>query len=146
MIMSLNSEGRELRVFAKRKTWEAPKLLGIVPVGQGLALGEVKMKFERVIPITGLQYKCDPGLPVTYFAFAVIMIGVLLASIPHRHVWASIDNNSQEAEGGKKLLFGGTSRKAKVGFELSMDKLYVKLGEQFSDKEKEKEIAESNHV
>lgn len=142
MIMSLQSEGRELRVFAKRKNWEAPKLLGVVPVGQGLALGEVMMKFERVIPITGLQYKCDPGLPVTYFAFAVIMIGVLLASIPHRHVWASVDSTAGDS--GEKLLFGGTSRKAKVGFELSMDKLYAKLEEEFSDKEKQE--TESKHA
>jgi len=124
LIMSLSSEGKELRVFAKRKEWEAPKLLGVVPLGRTLKLGGVDMVFEKVLPVTGLQYKCDPGLPVTYGAFLIIMVGVLLASIPHRHLWCAI-----ESEGESQALFiGGTSRKAKVGFERSLDKLIEDLG------------------
>lgn len=126
MILSLSSEGKELRVFAKRKEWEAPKMLGLVPLGQALHLGGVDLKFEKVLPVTGLQYKCDPGLPLTYVAFIIIMTGVLLASIPHRHFWCSIEKGSDEDD-QPRLYMGGSSRKAKVGFERSLDKLSADL-------------------
>jgi cytochrome c biogenesis protein len=123
LILSLTSEANKLRVFAKRPEWQAPKLISELPLGQSTDLGGVRMTFERVIPITGLQYKCDPGLPVTYIAFGIIMLGVSLAAIPHRHVWAAFKENAGEST----LIFGGTSRKAKVGFERSMEKLRDKL-------------------
>ncbi|MBS1992264.1 MAG: cytochrome c biogenesis protein ResB [Cyanobacteria bacterium SZAS LIN-3] len=124
MILSLTSEANKLRVFAKRPEWQAPKLISELPLGQSLNMDGVRMTFDKVIPITGLQYKCDPGLPVTYFAFAVIMLGVSLAAIPHRHVWAAFDDSGADSA----LLFGGTSRKARVGFERSMDKVAARLG------------------
>jgi len=124
MILSLTAEADKLRVFAKRPEWQAPKLISELPLGKSLNMDGVHMTFEKVIPITGLQYKCDPGLPVTYFAFAVIMLGVSLAAVPHRHVWAAFDS-TKEGEG--TMLFGGTSRKAKVGFERSLDKVSSKL-------------------
>ncbi len=123
LILSLTSEGNQLRVFAKRPEWQAPKLISELPLGHSIDLGGVRMAFNKVIPITGLQYKCDPGLPITYIAFGIIMLGVSLAAIPHRHVWAAFE----EREGESALLFGGTSRKARVGFERSMEKLADKL-------------------
>ncbi len=119
LIMSTGSEGNELRVFAKRKEWEAPKMLGTVDLGKALKLGGVDMVFEKALAVTGLQYKCDPGLPITYVAFMIIMVGVFLAAVPHRHLWCIIKNE----EGKNNLYIGGTSRKAKVGFERSLDKI-----------------------
>lgn len=121
LIMSLPTDGSEMRLFAKIPQVEQPRLLTTVAKGQTVDLGDVKFTFKEAIPITGLQYKCDPGLPVTYAAFFIIMAGVMLAAVPHRHVWASIEN------GG--LYFGGASRKAKVGFEIALKDLAAKLGE-----------------
>jgi cytochrome c biogenesis protein ResB len=122
-ILSLTSEANKLRVFAKRPEWEAPKLISELPLGHSINMDGVAMTFNKVIPITGLQYKSDPGLPLTYVAFGIIMLGVSLAAIPHRHVWAAFEN----VEGESVLLFGGTSRKAKVGFERSLEKIEGKL-------------------
>lgn len=119
LIMSLTSEGNSLRVFAKRKEWEAPKLISEIALGKSVKLGDVNLVFEKVVAVTGLQYKRDPGLPVTYVAFAIIMLGVMLAAVPHRHVWVAIE--------GGKLFIGGNSRKAKVGFERSIDNLLEKI-------------------
>ena len=69
--------------------------------------------------------RVHPGLPVTYVAFFIIMLGVSLAAVPHRHVWAAFESDT---ENGNTMLFGGTSRKAKVGFERSIDKIAAKLG------------------
>jgi len=124
LIMSLTSEGQKLRLFAKRREWQAPKMISEIAVGKSIKLGDVNLTFEKVIPITGLQYKCDPGLPVTYVAFAIVMLGVLLAAVPHRHVWVAIEQNM--------FYIGGNSRKAKVGFERSMENLVEKLGADFT--------------
>lgn len=133
LILSLLSDGKELKVFAKRKDWQAPRLISQIPAGQSIDMGGVKMAFERVIPVTGLQYKCDPGLPITYLAFAIIMVGVLLAAIPHRHIWASVECLEPATGTGTQILYiGGTSRKAKVGFEKSMDNLLCRLKETFA--------------
>lgn len=124
LIMSLASEGKSLRVFAKRREWQAPKLISEIQSGKSIKLGDVDVVFEKAIPVTGLQYKRDPGLPITYLAFGIIMIGVLLAAVPHRHVWVAVEDN--------RLYMGGTSRKAKVGFERSMDNLVEKLKASFT--------------
>jgi len=123
LIMSLTSEGQKLRLFAKRREWQAPKLISEIDAGKSIKLGDVDLKFERVIPITGLQYKCDPGLPITYLAFGIIMTGVLLAAVPHRHVWVAIEE--------KMFYIGGNSRKAKVGFERSLENLVQRLRGEF---------------
>ena len=88
--------------------------------------------FEKVLPVTGLQYKSDPGLPITYVAFAIIMVGVLLAAIPHRHVWVAVEQDQSSSGSGQVLYIGGTSRKAKVGFERALDKLLGRLKETFA--------------
>ena len=139
LIMSLASEGKSLRVFAKRREWQAPKLISEIQSGKSVKLGDVDVVFEKAIPVTGLQYKRDPGLPVTYVAFAIIMMGVLLAAVPHRHVWVALEGN--------KLYLGGTSRKAKVGFERSMENLVEKLKASFTLQEQAPiEQGEANNV
>jgi cytochrome c biogenesis protein len=132
LILSLMSDAKELRVFAKRKEWQAPRLISQIPVGGTIDLGGVKMAFEKVLPVTGLQYKSDPGLPITYAAFAIIMVGVLLAAIPHRHVWVAVEQDQSSPGSGQVLYIGGTSRKAKVGFERALDKLLGQLKETFA--------------
>lgn len=94
-IFSVLDTTAPMRVFAKRPDWEAPKLISELKPGQTIELGTVKLKFERVIPVSGLQYKNDPGLVTVYIAFGFIMLGVLLAAIPHRHVWVSVEPKSE---------------------------------------------------
>lgn len=133
LIFSVLDQTSPLRVFAKRPEWQAPKLITEVnPLGTS-RLGSVELKYERVIPVSGLQYKCDPGIPIIYTAFAFIMAGVLLAAIPHRHVWASLapefegDENQLRNSPSLVLYIGGRSVKAKVGFEKLMDRLTESL-------------------
>jgi cytochrome c biogenesis protein len=129
LVMSLGSDGKELRLFAKRPNWPAPKLLAQIPAGKSVMLGEVELTYLEALPVTGLQYKCDPGLPVTYVAFCIITIGVFLAAIPHRHVWAIVAGD--ENDRGSVLSLGGSSRKAKVGFVRSLDSVVASVSAQF---------------
>lgn len=88
LIFSIRNQQQPLRIFAKTPQWEAPRLLTEIAAGKSARLGSVELTYVSVIPVTGLQYKCDPGLPITYIAFGFIITGVLLAAVPHRQVWA----------------------------------------------------------
>ncbi len=121
LIMSLRNQALPMRLFAKRPEWEAPKLISEIPQGKTVKLGAVEIKYVRPVPVTGLQYKCDPGLPIVYVAFGFIILGVMLAAIPFRHVWVSVSKDG--AESGSTVAIGGRSKKAKVGFERLITKL-----------------------
>jgi cytochrome c biogenesis protein len=128
LIFSIKEQDKPLRLFAKRPEWTSPKLLTQIPVGGSVDLGSVTLKYIKPLPVTGLQYKCDPGLPITYVAFGFIMLGVLLAAFPHRYIWVAAQNNEAEADGNSIILhIGGSSNKAKVGFERFLEKTMLSL-------------------
>ena len=130
LIFSVHDQKTPLRLFAKRPDWPSPRLLGEIPLNKEIKLGSVSLQYLQTVPITGLQYKSDPGLIVTFVAFAFIITGVILAAVPHRLVWADIceeptkkDNN----EPATILTIGGRSAKARVAFEKGMKKLVTLL-------------------
>src|SRR5262249_33447649 len=127
LIFSVRDQVKPLRVFGKSPQIDAPRLLTEIPLGQSAQLGTVRLTYEKLIPITGLQYKCDPGFGVTIVAFCFIMAGVLLAAVPHRQVWAHSRTASEEEKsalagkptGGQVCILsaGGRSVKGKNAFE-----------------------------
>ncbi len=117
IIFSIRNQIAPLRVFAKRRDWAGPKLLTEIPLNQETHLGSVSIQYEGSIPQTGLQYKCDPGLPVVYVAFALIIAGISLAAIPHRQVWAKFNQQSTSSENDSLIItIGGTTKKGKQSF------------------------------
>jgi hypothetical protein len=158
MLFSVRSDGSPIKVFAKRPDWEGPRLLTELSKEKPAKLGPVSIALVKTMPVTGLQYKCDPGLPVTYVAFAFIIVGVLMAAIPHRHVWVSLETARPKAKSNvnengnghgngrdeiatgiestaqpdqKVLYFGGRSVKAKVGFERIVKELERQITSEF---------------
>ena len=134
LIFSVLDQSSPLRLFAKRGSWQAPRLISEIKPGEGVELGGVKLGFEGVVPITGLQYKSDPGLPIVYVAFGLIMIGVMMATVPHQQLWLSLeDENDQASPGGASLLYvGGRSVKAKAGFERLIARISKQTAESLS--------------
>jgi len=128
LIFSVKNAEQPLRLFAKSQKWDAPKLLCEIPPSGTVKLGSVTLRYEEGIPITGLQYKADPGLPITYIAFAFIIVGVSLATIPHRQLWAQAKPSQN---GTFTLSLGGRSNKAKVGFERFTEKIIRGLKSDF---------------
>lgn len=132
LIFSVRDQKQPLRLFAKRQDWQAPRLIAEIEPNKTAHLGSVALKYVRPLPITGLQYKCDPGLPVTYVAFALIVVGVFLAVVPHNLVYAS----ATESGGGTcrlKVAFRAT--KARTRLAQNLKRLTGKLKEEFPLKE-----------
>jgi len=124
IIFSVRDQYAPLRVFAKRKDWEAPKLLSELLPNQSINLGDVAVTYDGVIPQTGLQYKSDPGFPIVFFAFVLITAGVSLAAVPHRQIWAYLDKQTISSEGDVFVItIGGSTKKGKQSLSKQIESL-----------------------
>ena len=62
------------------------------------------------IPETGLQIKADPGIPLIYLGFGVLMISTLLSYLSYTQFWLTQKQN--------KLLIGGNTNRAKLNLKV----------------------------
>ncbi|WP_204106110.1 MULTISPECIES: cytochrome c biogenesis protein [Spirulina sp. CCY15215] len=85
-------------------------LIGAVREGGGIdLLNGVTLKVLELIGSTGLQIKADPGIPIVYSGFALLMIGVVMSYFSHSQIWA--------LQEGDRFYLGGKTNRAKVTFE-----------------------------
>lgn len=85
------------------------KLINTVRSGMSIAVNGVNLKIIDVVGSTGLQIKYDPGIPIVYLGFALLMLGVMMSYFSHSQIWAL------QIEG--KLYIGGKTNRAQVTFE-----------------------------
>lgn len=85
------------------------KLISTVRTGMTTEVNGVNLKILEVIGSTGLQIKADPGIPIVYAGFGLLMLGVIMSYISHSQIWAL------ETDG--KLYLGGRTNRAQVAFE-----------------------------
>lgn len=85
------------------------KLTGVVRPGMEIQVEGVTLKVLDLIGSTGLQIKADPGIPIVYTGFGLLMVGVIMSYISHSQIWALQEGNS--------LYLGGKTNRAQVGLE-----------------------------
>lgn len=83
-----------------------------VRIGQSAEVNGVKIKLIDIIGSTGLQIKADPGVPLVYAGFGLLMVGVVMSYFSHSQVWALQTDDS--------FYFGGRTNRAQVTFEREM--------------------------
>ncbi len=87
-------------------------LLATIRQGTAAEINGVKLTIEQVIGSTGLQIKADPGIPVVYLGFGLLMLSVMMSYVSHSQVWA--------LQEGNMLYLGGRTNRAQVVFEREM--------------------------
>nr|YP_009496556.1 c-type cytochrome biogenesis protein [Actinocyclus subtilis]AWT39269.1 c-type cytochrome biogenesis protein [Actinocyclus subtilis] len=71
----------------------------------------------EIISSTGIQVKLDPGIPIIYSGFFLLMISTLISYITYSQIW--IVQNSKT----KDFWIGGNTTRAKFEFELEFSRL-----------------------
>jgi cytochrome c biogenesis protein len=85
------------------------KLINTVRAGMSARVNGVNLKIVEIIGSTGLQIKADPGIPIVYSGFGLLMSGVVMSYFSHSQIWA--------LKKGDRLYFGGKTNRAQVAFE-----------------------------
>lgn len=97
------------------------KLLSTVRSGMSTQVNGVTLTVKEVIGGTGLQIKADPGIPLVYAGFALLMAGVMMSYISHSQLWVL------QKDG--KLYLGGRTNRAQLTFEREFLALLEQVGE-----------------
>jgi cytochrome c biogenesis protein len=85
------------------------KLVSTARQGMSAEINGVTLSIVEVVGSTGLQIKADPGVPIVYAGFGLLMLGVIMSYVSHSQIWA--------LEEGEKLYIGGRTNRAQVVFE-----------------------------
>ncbi len=85
------------------------QLVSTVRQGSSVKVNDVTLYLDEIVGSTGLQIKADPGIPIVYLGFGLLMIGVVMSYISHSQVWA--------LKTADKLFIGGRTNRAQVSFE-----------------------------
>jgi cytochrome c biogenesis protein len=88
------------------------KLISTVRQGMSTEVNGVNLAIEKVIGSTGLQIKADPGIPLVYLGFGLVMAGVVMSYFSHSQIWA--------LQTEKGFFVGGRTNRAQVTFEREM--------------------------
>ncbi len=87
----------------------AGQLISTVRRGMAAEVNGVRLSLVDVVGSTGLQIKADPGIPLVYAGFGLLMLGVIMSYVSHSQVWA--------LEQGGTVYVGGRTNRAQVAFE-----------------------------
>ena len=69
----------------------------------------MELKVHKLIGSTGFQIKADPGIPLVYTGFGLLMLGVIMSYISHSQIWILQTNHT--------CLIGGKTNRSQITFE-----------------------------
>ena len=108
------------------------ELANALRIGQSIEIDGINLKLIDVIGSTGLQIKADPGVPIVYTGFGLLMLGVVMSYFSHSQIWALETDN--------KFYFGGKTNRAQVSFERDI----IAIIEQLKDSPTSNQTSETN--
>ena len=100
------------------------KLVSTVRAGMATQVNGVTLKVDELIGSTGLQIKADPGIPIVYTGFGLLMLGVIMSYVSHSQIWA--------LQKGDHFYVGGRTNRAQVAFEREVIEILDRLSGQMA--------------
>lgn len=98
------------------------QLVATVRPGMSVDVNGVTLSVAEIVGSTGLQIKADPGIPLVYTGFGLLMLGVILSYVSHSQIWALKTQDS--------FYIGGRTNRAQVSFEREMLEMLEMLSAQ----------------
>ena len=92
--------------------------LGICELNEPFPMNS-KLMFYSLITETGIQIKADPGLPLIYFGFYLLIISIVTSYFSYSQMWFFVTRNN--------LNVSGTSNRSKIQFEFEILNLVLQL-------------------
>ncbi|KAG6421527.1 hypothetical protein SASPL_118083 [Salvia splendens] len=86
-----------------------------------IEIDDVKIVVLEAIGSTGLELKTDPGVPIVYAGFGVLMLTTCISFLSHSQIWALQD--------GTTVVIGGKTNRAKGEFPEDMNYLLDQVPE-----------------
>ncbi|YAI81692.1 MAG: cytochrome c biogenesis protein [cyanobacterium endosymbiont of Rhopalodia sterrenbergii] len=94
-------------------------LYSAIRPGMVVNINGVTLKVCELIGSTGLQIKADPGIPLVYTGFGLLMLGVITSYVSHSQVWVLQQEN--------RCYIGGKTNRAQVSFEKELVRILDEL-------------------
>lgn len=94
-------------------------LISAVRPGMAIGVNGVTLNIIDLVGSTGLQIKADPGVPIVYTGFGLLMIGVVMSYVSHSQIWALQKDD--------RFYVGGKTNRAQVAFERELIEVLEEL-------------------
>ncbi len=104
------------------------KLVTSVREGMSTEVNGVRLFVDKIVGSTGLQIKADPGIPIVYLGFGLLMLSVLMSYVSHSQIWVLKEEN--------KVYIGGKTNRANVVFERELLAILEQLNNQSEEDKK----------
>lgn len=106
--------------FPEYKGLDAWRKIGWVPVSKPVEHKGMTIELEKVVSYSGLQVGSNPGLPVVYAGFVLMILGVVMSFyVTRRIIRISVVGSEQ----GTKVSIGAVSRSEPAIFEKDFKRL-----------------------
>jgi cytochrome c biogenesis protein len=111
--------------YAPNKGLAGWKRLGWMTVGQTDKFREFDVTLQKVVSYTGLQVSRNPGLPVVFLGFGLMVLGVFMSFyVTHKMIRVSV----VPSQNGATVTMGATSRADSTVFDKDFKRLHDALG------------------
>lgn len=80
------------------------KIEDFITTNRDTIINKVKFRYVEPVFFTGLSVKSDIAIPIIWFGFATIIIGLLISALGYRRIWL------QKVEEDKYKLYSNTNR------------------------------------
>jgi cytochrome c biogenesis protein len=102
----------------------APVQLATLSPGQSCNIGALNLKYEGATVKSGISYKYDPGIPVVFSSFGLLLIGASLVVVPTTAVWSCVEPLSAE---NCRLITGTNSNSRAMAVQSQFESIDTKL-------------------
>eukprot|EP00933_Yihiella_yeosuensis_P038299 TRINITY_DN32238_c0_g1_i1.p1 TRINITY_DN32238_c0_g1~~TRINITY_DN32238_c0_g1_i1.p1 ORF type:complete len:610 (+),score=127.75 TRINITY_DN32238_c0_g1_i1:67-1896(+) len=116
------SDGNLAGVLRSPNAKDVEKMAGMpLQFGEEITVeGSTKLRLDKIVGATGLIVKNDPGVPLVYLGYALLMPATLLSILPFGQVWAAVNKDDPN-----QVLVSGRSNRNQVAFEEEMQAMVL---------------------